>query len=817
MALDIISLIAGAAVALALGIGIYTQRNRIMALRSSAAQGVVTARRRLSRGLDERYRDAVIKLANTRHLAGHLVPLERIALLPRFYTLPKPHDPLEGETDAGYDGPLQLLPMTPDWPQAIAAFEIPGIPLNRLLRAGDNVAVLGLPGSGRSTALALMAVLVARQHEADQAGGLLADKRLPILIHLSDINLDPGRLGEGTDLLQPLLDAAGSQLGGFVGAALGSIRGQFASGGGLILMDAWDELSLPDRLRVTEWIKLLLATYPGNQFVISGAPSGYKPLTEIGFIPTFLVPWHTLEYAELGRLWASAWLEIGGTSRNPAPEPDSQVVQAATRGNRFRTPLEATLKLWATFAKDDPGIGQIGWFRAYINRNIPAPELRGALEQIAERWVTNPDSPGLTLEDLNRSVDAYRNSLSQRSAISTPDFLHAVLNQAHILEEHANGRVRFAQPMIVAYLAAEALKNAPFRETLLNEDPVNDLVMPFLSQLADVTSYVQARLAEADTVLQHNMLMLGLWAADSDPNMLWRADVFKQLTALFLGPAEFPLIRERTMSALVASRDRNVAFIFRNGLQNPDPRIRILSTIGLGALGDPEQLIHLGGVLSDSDPWVETAGALALGALGTKAALNYMLQTFLQGRDMARRAVGEMLAIGNTAGEGHDILREAMQEADPQARRAAIYGLELIGADWCRELLNHAQTRDDQWMVRTAATNALETLQHPPLGVASARIQTPEQSDWLVVWLAERDQAIEPGPRAVSQMIRALQEGDENIRLAAAEALGALSLPEALTPLYAALRDQSYRVRDSAYRSLGRISVALGESLPNVT
>jgi HEAT repeat protein len=65
-------------------------------------------------------------------------------------------------------------------------------------------------------------------------------------------------------------------------------------------------------------------------------------------------------------------------------------------------------------------------------------------------------------------------------------------------------------------------------------------------------------------------------------------------------------------------------------------------------------------------------------------------------------------------------------------------------------------------------------------------------------------------------MIRALQEGDENTRIAAAEALGALNMAEAISPLYAALRDQSHLVRDAAYRSLGRISLALGYSLPNV-
>lgn len=813
---DVLSLVAGAVVAGVLGFLIYSQRGRLSALRSSATQGVTTARKRLGRGLDARYREVVINLANKQHLAGQSVPLERLAVMPRFYTLPKPHDPLEDETAIGYDGPLNMIPLTPAWPQAMAPYQLPGVPMNKVLRGGNSIALLGNPGSGRSTALALMAILVARQTEADQAGGLLAEKRLPMLIHLSDVDLTPSKLVEGTDPLTPLMEAAGSQIGGFVGAALGNIRNQFESGGGLILMDAWDELSMDHRLRVVEWLKVLMRAYPGNQYVVVGAPNGYKPLFDLGLTPVFIMPWSTPEYTELINLWQAAWPVIGGTVKSPAMPPDQPVLQVVQRGNRFRTPLEVTLKIWAAFAKDDPGIGQVGWYRAYINRSLPSPDLRPVLEGLGHYWIDNPEYSGFTLEELNRAVDAGRNKLAQRSVASTGDIIHAAMNQAHILAERGTGRITFTQPMIAAYLAAESQKNVGFNETLLEEFPFYDLVMPLLAQLTDMTPYVQARLAEAETLLQHNMLMLAQWAAEADPRAVWRADIFKQLTALFLGPSEFPLVREQTMSALVASRDRNISFIFRNGLQNSEPRIRILSALGLGAMGDPEQLMHVGEVLNDPDQWVETAGALALGALGTKAALNYMLQTFLQGRELARRAVGEMLATTNINGEGHDILKEAMAEPDPQARRAAVYGLQLIDKDWAMELLRTAENRDDQWVVRTAAASAIETRVKGVDTVKASRPPSPEQSNWLVMWLAERDQAIEPGPRAISQLIRALQEGDETTRIAAAEALGALGLPEAIPPLYAALRDQHHLVRDAAYRALGRISLTLGHSLPAV-
>ncbi len=813
---DVISLIAGAVMAAALTVLVFTQRERLLSLRTSAAQGVVSARRRLSRGVDARYREAVIKLANGWHLAGHLVPLERIAVLPRLYTLPPPHDPLEtDEAATGYDGPLNILPLTPDWPQAIGAYQMPGVLLERLLRTGDDVALLGLPGSGRSVTLALIALLVARQTEATQKGGLLREQRLPLLIHLADLELTPEALGKGVDPLVPLLSAARSQLGIFAAQALRAIRSQFAAGKGLILADAWDELPLHRRLQTAEWLRLLKATYPGNQYVVSGSPVGYRPLLEIGLKPAFLMPWGSAEYQELGRLWAAAWPEIGGTQKEPAPEPDAETVRLAIRGNRARTPLDATLKMWAIFAQDDPGTGPIGWYQSYLKRVSPAPELHGALKRMAEIWLSRADDIGLSLEEVNAQIDAARAALPQRVPISTPDFLFMVTAQTHLLAERPGRRITFWHPVIGAYLAAESLKSAGFRDELLDGRQASNLTLPFLAQLTDMTPYVQARLSEGTTATRDEILTMALWAADADPQAAWRADVFRVLTQAFLAPAEFPLVRERTMAALVASRDRNVGFIFRQGVQHEDANIRILSLLGLGALGEPEMLVHIGEALSDPQPWVEAAAALALGALGTRAALNYMLQTLLTGRELARRAVGEMLAT-NTAGEGHDILREAMQEQDPATRRAAIYGLQLIEADWVTDLLVDAQSHDDQWVVRTAATNALEARKHPPEGLPDLP-RLPEDTDWLVVWLAERDQAVQSGPRAVSQMIRALQEGDESTRLAAAETLGALSLPEAITPLYAALRDPSAMVRDSAYRALGRISTAVGHPVPSVT
>lgn len=837
--MDLISLIAGAVVATALAVAIFTQRERIRSLGQSVALQASSTRERLTRSAEASYREAVIELANGLHVAGHLVPLERIAVIPRFTTPREPFDPLERENPE-HDHPHHLLPFAPDWPEAVAPYYVPGVPLSHLLRGEGGVAVLGQPGSGRTVALALMALLVARQTEDNQPGGLVAQARIPLYFHLADAPLGPGFFEPGADPLDPLLEAARPHLRGAGARLLGALAGEFAAGRGLIFADGWDELAPAQQPRATAWLQALAGVYPGNKLVVSGPAVGYGPLLAIGLAPAFISAWAGVEHAEVGRRWAEAWPDIGATGREPAPAPADDLIRRAVRGNRARTALDVTLRVWATFAGDDPGEGRIGWYRAYLRRVAPAPDLYPALHRMAEQTVLAPPAPspqpedeqpaidaaplppdapapGLAQDDLTALVNAVAKSLDGRPSMSTPDFIFALTGQTHVLARRPDRRLTFAQPLVAAYLAAEALRDADLPDDLLASRPINRLVMAFLAQLRDVTPYVEQRLAAPDTILRGHILDLAAWAADADPRARWRGEAYKRLAELLLRPVEFPVVRERAMAALVASRDSNVAYIFREALKSDDPRLRVLGVLGLGALGDPETVITLGEMIEDPDPAVEVATGLALGAIGTKTALNYMIQMLLTARDLARRGVAEMLAATNIAGEGHDVLREAAQEADAKARKAAIYGLARIDEPWAFEIIEELERQDDQWLVRAAAGGLMdlrragESLDAPP-----QRTSRPEETVWLAQWLEGRGESAAPGPQGISQLVRALQEGDEAIRLAAVEALGALGAPDAIKPLYAALHDPHPEIRDTAYRALAAISLATAHPLPGV-
>lgn len=107
--------------------------------------------RRNNRTTAGRYINDLITLAETTHLAGRHINLSEILIEPRFLPLPdvvEPRDPNEAVQEV-YDG----IPRMPDLPEIAAPYNIPSYRIPELAVGNRRLAILGLPGSGRTTAL----------------------------------------------------------------------------------------------------------------------------------------------------------------------------------------------------------------------------------------------------------------------------------------------------------------------------------------------------------------------------------------------------------------------------------------------------------------------------------------------------------------------------------------------------------------------------------------------------------------------------------------------------------------------------------------
>jgi len=139
-------------------------------------------------------------------------------------------------------------------------------------REGVFLALLGQPGSGKSTVLAYAArscaeraALAHRMHRAQ--GG----RRVPVLLtlreHAESLVAEPA-----TSLAAVARAAARGRSGS---EPRGWWERQLRRGRCLVLLDGLDEVARIDhRLAVADWVERQIAAYPGNQFVVTSRPYG---------------------------------------------------------------------------------------------------------------------------------------------------------------------------------------------------------------------------------------------------------------------------------------------------------------------------------------------------------------------------------------------------------------------------------------------------------------------------------------------------------------------------------------------------------------
>jgi len=121
--------------------------------------------------------------------------------------------------------------------------------------------------------------------------------------------------------------------------------------------------------------------------------------------------------------------------------------------------------------------------------------------------------------------------------------------------------------------------------------------------------------------------------------------------------------------------------------------------------------------------------------------------------------------------------------------------------------------------VRQAALDALNHMtrmalppaEQPPLDLSPLVI---EQQGWLVEWAAQQGIGIGVGRQSANALMRALEQGQPNVRHAALQTLRYVGDLELHDKLRAMLTDSEQSVRDAAYLTLEAIGQREGVALP---
>lgn len=868
MRFDFISFLLGFGSASGVSYGLWRYQERLRRVREAAEGQAESARQFLKRTADARYMDDLIEYLEGYHLAGPTVKLSEIVMEPRVI-VDKALIAIT-ETDEASEFHYSLVvPRHHDFPEIYTSYSLEHLPIADLCVGAPHVALLGNPGTGKSTALATLALMamgaisfenlqdltnraieeeqeglseaersrrrselekiqgrVMEQFHSVQQSGLDRDSYIPtrtitdlfpIFFHIGSIDLDLSIYGTEVDPAEPIIRAFQDYASLITGqAAPALIYQRLGRGNCLVLIDGFDDLSVQERTRVYPWLQSFMAAYGNNRIIISGPPTNYDPLAHLGFVPMFIRPWTPLETEQYVRKWVALWPTIearkAGKKKIQVQGVDPKLVQRLLNNNRNRMPLDITLKILAGLAGDEREIGVRGWYERYVRDYLPDDQYSaGLLREVAMVML---DRGALLKQDQIQEIASKRVPATDDKHDATVDQLTKALTNNGIMVKRAGNTYDFRHPLIAAYLGAEGLiRDFPQRLADVAANPNWHTAIAYAASALDLSPAIAKKLSTPPDILFTNLFSIARWLPEAPSDAYWRAEIMKRLSAALLAPTQYPSIRARAVAALIASHDPNLMTIFRQAIRSGNPAIRRMACIGMGALGDETALSDLTPMLVDDNRDVQLAAGEALGAISTEAALEVMVRALLEGEEPLRQVVAQ--GLGGIPGEGHRILEDAVEHNDMLVRRAAIYGLARIPQPWALLAIYRTMLNDSEWYVRSAAEFAFARARTPEHEAPRSYPQL-EQLVWLNNWANAAGVGVPQGDNALQLLVRVLQEGDPHSRVLAARTLGKLGMVKAVKPLYGALMDKDPNVRTAAFEALAMLQLRLMQTLPSV-
>lgn len=776
MRFDLPEFFVGVATGLLIVFAIYRLRPLSSWLGGIIGETYQRATESFTAGAQDRYSVEMIQRAEMMHLARHILTLSEIAVPPRILIPPIPTDP-ERESSGGA-GTLSVLPNLPDAFFLSAVYSGSSMALTAAVRRGDQLLLTGPAGSGKSTALAYLALQAAQGKLTQEDGGAL----VPILLQAADLELARGRAGAE----QVLIDAVQRRVsGGLASRVPGYLKTHLAAGRGLVLFDGIDEYPVEQTRQFANWLVQLKSEFPSAQFVVAAPVRGYDGMIQLGLSPVALAPWSDHQIRAFTKKWGAAWKEHvePQMNRQRLEQVDPALMSGWLLGSLGLSPLELTLRAWAAYAGDTLGSSVRDHYEAYLRRFLSADEQQSAAA-VAVAWLEAQDG-------------AFDDSVVPRGSPLSD------LAQAGILFERPRRTYSFRTPGIGAYLAGQGMSQLGVPEAV--DKPGWDLAAyahGFYVSMTDGTDEANHYLEEDSDPLASRKLRVGQWLRLAPAEAKWRPNALRALGKLMQDSRMAYGLRLRATHAMAESKEPTASVFFRRLLGSERPSTRILGALGLGGVRDLESVGPLGRLLqSDPDLRVRQAASLALAALGNEDALESLGEALLHGVEEVRVAAAEALAIHND--EGHEMLKEAATIDDLLTRRASVFGLARIPAQWAFDLLETMQVDDSEWVVRGAAAEALEKKANPQHPITPPPREIAE-IPWLVSFAEREGLGVAPGRPALEMLRRALNNASPEIRLAALETLAWVEPGELDLEMRQALREGETYIRDAAFEALWR-------------
>jgi HEAT repeat protein len=392
------------------------------------------------------------------------------------------------------------------------------------------------------------------------------------------------------------------------------------------------------------------------------------------------------------------------------------------------------------------------------------------------------------------------------------------LVKTEILTYHPDSRVSFSHPVVNSYLAACSIASRGGAQQLILQPEWSgkSLVGDYLSAKGDVNPLIDHLINEGkNDPLMHNLLSMGNWPRNTPKAAPWRNKILR-IMADTLQKTTLPLgLRARALSSLANSGETGIANLFRQMLKSDDHSTRWLGALGCGLICDIKAVDALGSLLLyENSIFINRAACISLIVIDTHKSIEYIARTLLEANEEARRAAAEGLAHHPT--EGHAILKDGAVHKDILVRRAVVFGLGIVKEPWAIDILEKMQVEDDQWVVRNAATQALEDIRKIDPAIP-APLPEPHETPWLIQFASERGMGVPVGQGGWDMLATALKEGNEDQQLAAMDIyrLKPSETRNVIPILYQIMNGPEGEIREAAYNTLWHLAAA-GIELPTV-
>jgi HEAT repeat protein/energy-coupling factor transporter ATP-binding protein EcfA2 len=776
--IDLISFLIGVVFAALIGLLFWGLKRLISSLKTTWKESAQAANIKRQKSLEEAYLQVIRNKAQRHHIAFELFALEEILVEPRVILPPPITDPV----NPVFAGNIleEIIPFSPDYPEFISQYPIATHSLSEVTRNGGHFFILGQTGSGKSTALASLALhLTELKIDSDNKSFFL-----PIHLDIHELELEKINGSEPFTLIK---QAAIKQFPKPVHKELNSLLDSYLNSKKIVLLlDSIDEQS-PKELENTEkFMQMLLKLYPQISIISAGFGKSVQLFLKYCFSPLILASWNKDEIQSFIKKWHAHW-EIETTPSSNEVEIKREVdwrllAQWLQEKERMRSPLEWTLKTWAVFAHDLTGTSQKECLKAYSNR------------------ICDPATQDNLLKLIDEMIDKESSSLSfqfVRSKLSS-EKLTDLLSRG-FLDLYQDDRVVFCNSMIAGFFAS-GLPTQFAPDDVSKTLNWNLLFECTRQNLMDdsAKSILNSFDISKDHPLFTDLLQLNRLFTNPTINSETCGVLLKYLYSAIQNEELSLGLRINLLSAILIHSGNAKSLLLRELSKSNSEIVQQLTALGIGFIQDDKLLPVLESLANEDNSLVKGSAFYALAQFSQATSTDLITDALMNGDEKTKLFAAGALS---THSEGHEILKKTAKAKDILVRRAVVQSISNIRADWVIPFLTQISLEDDQWIVRNVAVNALEQIQS---GTPNTIKELPNPSDagWLIQVASAKGVGIPVGRPPIALLLDLLNSGSLEEQLGALDYLKLIPENEVIRAIYQKFLGPENVIREKAYYCL---------------